>query len=540
MIMQLKIVTNTFLYIAVFLAFASLNFTARALELIPKPLYVKENGGSFTLSSKTQIVADKELLSETKLLRAYIKSSFALNLKEGSGQVSHITLVINKNIKGINTERYRLEVTSQKVSIIAAESKGILHGIQTLRQLTKQNEKKIITIPCVQIEDEPRFAWREFMLDEARFFRGKDAVKQILDQMSLLKMNVFHWHLTDNTGWRIHINKYPLLTKIGSKRDSSEIKINGKRGGFYDGKHHEGFYTQKDIKEIVAYAAARHITVVPEIDMPGHTSAAIAAYPWLGSNDKVIKVPHSFANQKDVLKVSDPKVWQFVTDVLDEVMYLFPSKVIHIGGDEVNYEHWKNSAEINAFIKKNELSSAADLQIWFTNRVSHYLESKGRRMMGWNEILGTKIHDEDIASDFSVKSKLASNTIVDFWKGDLQLMREALGKGYHVVNSLHTGTYMNYTGLSLKAAYSFDPVPEGLDFAAESKILGSSSHLWSEWIPTVKSMQELIYPRLAAYAETGWTAKANKSYSDFLSRLPLLYLHWDKAGITYKIDPKAK
>ncbi len=525
--------------IVILLGFSTLNLAANAIDIIPKPLHVKKTGGVFKLSAHTQIVASKEMKKEASLLTEYLKADFGLKLQKGEKEVSKIKLVIRKDDHAASTaESYRLLVTETEVTISAPHNSGVLYGIQTLRQLIEQNDHQMLFISGVEIEDQPRFAWREFMLDEARFFRGKVAVKQILDQMALLKMNIFHWHLTDNTGWRIHINKYPLLTKIGSKRDSSEIKINNKRGDFYDGKPHDGFYSQNDIKEIVEYAAERHITIVPEIDMPGHTSAAIAAYSWLGSEDKQIKVPHSFANQKDVLKVSDPRVWKFVTDVLDEVMVLFPSKVIHIGGDEVKYEHWNNSKEISAFINKNGLSSPADLQIWFTNQVSHYLESKGRRMMGWNEILGVKIHDEDADADFLAKRKLAPHTIVDFWKGDLDLMRDALNKGYHVVNSLHTGTYMNYTGLSLKAAYSFEPVPEGLDETAASKILGSSSHIWSEWIPTIKRMQELIFPRLVAYAETGWTAKDQKSYPDFLQRLPSMYQYWDKAGIFYKLDPK--
>jgi len=538
--MQLKDVKNYFFYVVVFLVFVCFNKHAFALDIIPKPLRIKENTGAFTLSKHTRILSDHLLLNETKLLQEYIKSAYGLILKKTRDTSSQISLVIDKNHQEFSDpESYRLHVEGNKVTIIASHRKGIFHGIQTLRQLIKK-KGNVISIPCAEIEDQPRLSWREFMLDEARFFRGKTVVKQILDQMAFLKMNVFHWHLTDNTGWRIEIKKYPLLTKIGSKRDSSEIKIDGKRGGFYDGQPHAGFYTQKDIKEIVKYAAERHITVLPEIDMPGHTSAAIAAYPWLGSINKPIKVPYSFANQPDVFKVSDPKVWQFVTDVLDEVMILFPSKVIHIGGDEVKYEHWKNSPEISAFRKDNGLTSPADLQIWFTNKVSHYLESKGRQMMGWNEILGIKIHNETADADFAVKRELAPNTIVDFWKGDFNLMKDALSKGYYVVNSYHSSTYLNYTGLSLKAAYSFEPVPAGLDKAAEGRILGSSCHMWSEWIPTEKSLYELVFPRLAAYAETGWTAKERKSYPDFLKALPFFFNQWEMAGIAYKIDPKSK
>ncbi len=511
-----------------------------AVNIIPKPLEVIERPGVFVISSKTTIISSANLSNEAKLLRDYFKTDYNLELSnKKNNSVSGISLLISKNsLKSINPEAYLLKVTQKGITIHATDAKGIFYGIQTLRQILQQNNSTL-SLKCIEIFDEPRFGWREFMFDEARYFKGKNVVKQLLDQMAYLKMNVFHWHLTDNTGWRVEIKKYPLLTEVGAKRDSSEIKINRIRGGFYDGKPHSGFYTQEDIKEIVAYAAARHITVVPEIDMPGHTSAAIAAYPFLGSLDTPIKVPHSFANQPNVLRVSDPRVWTFITGVLDEIIELFPSRVIHIGGDEVKYEQWKNNKEITDFIKEKGLGSPADLQVWFTNKVSHYIESKGRRMMGWNEILGIKIHDYTADSDVSVKTKLASNTIVDFWKGDLELMKDALNKGYNAVNSLHSSTYLDYPNLSLKEAYSFDPVPAGLDTASEKRILGSACHMWSEWIPTVKDMQGMVFPRLAAYAEVGWTTKDKKSYEGFMKSLPAFLQHLDKQGIYYKVDPSS-
>jgi hexosaminidase len=512
---------------------------AVALEIIPKPLKATEQTGEFVISAKTRIITSGDLSNETALLREYFKNDYQLTLSDKKGSSTNsINLVLSNDVvKSVNPEAYQLNVTPKGITIYAANAKGIFYGIQSLRQLVKPTSKGLLTTPAVEIIDEPRFGWREFMFDEARYIKGKDVVKQLLDQMAYLKMNTFHWHLTDNTGWRVEIKKYPLLTEIGAKRDSSEIKINRIRGGFYDGKPHSGFYTQEDIKEIVAYAAARHITVIPEIDMPGHTSAAIAAYPFLGSLDYAIKVPHSFANQPNVLKVSDPRVWQFVTDVLDEIMELFPSKVIHIGGDEVKYEHWRNNKEIMSFIKQNDLGSPADLQVWFTNKVSHYIESKGRRMMGWNEILGIKIHDYTADEDIKVKTKLGSNSIVDFWKGDLDLMRDAIKQGYTVINSLHSSTYLDYPNLSLLEAYRFDPVPEGIDKEAEKQILGSSCHMWSEWIPTVKNMQGMVFPRLAAYAEVGWTNKKQKSFNDFTKSLSSYLKQLDRLGIHYKVDP---
>jgi hexosaminidase len=535
-----KIIAKKLVLVFLGLVLSVFSNQAIAINVIPKPLKVVQLKGQFVISSKTSIVPSANLVNETNLLSNYLLKDYNLKLKnQKKNSSSSIQLLLQKGVlKSENPEAYLLNISKKGIVIKANDAKGIFYGIQTLRQVF-QYKNGVLSAPFVEVEDEPRFAWREFMFDEARYIKGKDVVKQLLDQIAYLKMNVFHWHLTDNTGWRVEIKKYPLLTEIGAKRDSSEIKINRVRGGFYDGKPHSGFYTQEDIKEIVAYAAARHITVVPEIDMPGHTSAAIASYPFLGSLDTPIKVPHSFANQPNVLKVSDPRVWIFVTDVLDEIMQLFPSKVIHIGGDEVKYEQWKNSKEITDFMKEKGLSSPADLQVWFTNKVSHYIESKGRRMMGWNEILGIKIHDYTADSDVSTTTKLAASSIVDFWKGDLDLMRDAIKKGYTVINSLHSGTYLDYPHLSLKEAYSFDPVPDGIDKVAEKQILGSSCHMWSEWIPTVKDMQGMVFPRLAAYAETGWTAKDKKSYDDFMKSLPSFLQHLEKAGIHYKVDPAA-
>ena len=517
----------------------AISLPAIAIDVIPKPLQVSKLPGTFVISAEINLIADPALTNESTLLKGYLQTDHKIALVTGKKSDSSITLSVAKNaLKSTNPEAYKLTIAKDGISIVATDAKGIFYGIQTLRQLIKA-QHGVVSAQAVEIVDEPRFGWREFMFDEARYFKGKDVVKQLLDQMAYLKMNVFHWHLTDNTGWRVEIKKYPLLTEIGAKRDSSEIKINKVRNFFYDGKFHEGFYTQADIKEIVAYAAARHITVIPEIDMPGHTSAAIAAYPFLGTLDTPIKVPHSFANQPNTLRVSDPRVWTFVTEVLDEIMELFPSKVIHIGGDEVKYEHWKNSKEITNFIKAQGLNTTSDLQIWFTNKVSNYIESKGRRMMGWNDILGVKIHDYHDDADAAVKTKLAPNTIVDFWKGDLDLMRDALNAGYSAVNSLHSGTYLDYPNLSLKEAYAFDPVPDGLDDAAQKRILGSACHMWSEWIPTVKDMQGMVFPRLAAYAETGWTPKNQKSYDDFMKSLPSYLGQLERHGIFYKVDPSA-
>lgn len=358
-------------------------------------------------------------------------------------------------------------------------------------------------------------------------------VKQLLDEMADLKMNVFHWHLTNDQGWRIEIKKYPKLTEIGAFRDSSEINHFG--SDVYDGKRHGGFYTQEDLKEIVDYAAKRHITIIPEVSMPGHASAAIASYPWLGTSGKQIKVPGKFGVHYEVFNVADPDVMKFLDEVTDEVIAIFPGSVFHIGGDEVKYDQWKNSPAIRAYMTKHNLKTPAELQVYFTNEISNMLAAKGKRMMGWNEITGDKLHEYQSDADTEgVKQELASGTIVHFWKGDTALIRKTIEKGYDVVNSYHEYTYLDYSYVSIpmEKAYSFNPVPEGLTDDQKSKVLGLGCQMWGEFIPTVESMNLKVYPRLAAYAETGWTDASNKDYQRFLDKLNSFLQKWKTEGIT--------
>lgn len=281
------------------------------------------------------------------------------------------------------------------------------------------------------------------MLDEGRYFKGKEVVFRLLDQMALLKMNTFHWHLTEDQGWRIEIKKYPLLTEIGSCRDSSEI--NHFHSNIFDGKPHCGYYTQEEIKEVIAYAGKHHINIVPEIEMPGHASAAIAAYPWLGTTGRQIKVQPAFGVHYDIYNITDPRVLQFQEDVLDEVIALFPGPVIHIGGDEIRYNQWKDSPKVQAYMKENKIRTPAELQVSFTNHISNMLAGKGRRMMGWNDITGDILHEYQDGTDSAGNDQsLNKSAIVQFWKGDPKLINQSLEKGYDIVNSYHEYTYLDY------------------------------------------------------------------------------------------------
>ncbi|HVI44156.1 MAG TPA: beta-N-acetylhexosaminidase [Chitinophaga sp.] len=487
----------------------------QAVNIIPQPAEVKTSAGTFTLTGATTIIAGKNS-TEARQLQQAIHDASGLDLSlQTASKGNSIRLVLNEKLqKELGDEGYLLEVKPDNIIITAPATAGIFYGIQSLRQLISTNGGAY-TIDAVRIKDKPRFAWRAFMLDEGRYFKGGAVVKRLLDQMARLKMNTFHWHLTDDQGWRIEIKKYPQLTAIGSRRDSTQI--GGWNSKTFDGKPHSGFYTQEEIKDIIAYAAARHISIIPEIEMPGHSAAAIASYPWLGTTHKQIPVPGKFGVHYDVFNVTDPKVVTFLQDVLQEVINLFPSKVIHIGGDEVKYDQWKADAGVQAYMKQHHLASPADLQIAFTNNISNFLASKHRRMTGWNEIMGAKLHDFTDAGDVSAKEKLAAGTIVQFWKGDLKLITDAVSKGYDIVNSYHEFTYLDYSyeSISLKKAYSFDPIPAGLDPKYHAKILGSGCQMWGEWIPDEASMNKLVYPRLAAYAEDGWTLAGNKDFDRF-------------------------
>jgi len=338
--------------------------------------------------------------------------------------------------------------------------------------------------------------------------------------------------LSDDQGWRVEIKKYPRLTEVGSKRKDSQV-------GFWNsekrsGQAHSGFYTQEQIKEIVAYAAERHITIVPEIEMPGHASAAAAAYPELSTQRVPVEVATVFGKHTVAFNPADENVYRILSDILDEIADLFPSEVIHIGGDEVRFDHWKQSDDVKQLMEREGFKTVADVQIYFTNRMSRIIEAKERRMMGWNEILGDDLHGF-LKGQTRDKASLSSNALVHFWKGNSDLATRAIRAGHDVINSWHLYTYLDYTykQIPLSKAYNFDPVFKGLEPQYHDKIKGFGCHMWGEWIPKVAHMEWQVYPRLSAYAEVGWTALDRKDYDDFKGRMTFQVRRWDILGIGY-------
>ncbi len=514
-----------------------INLQAQSVNIIPRPQEIKQGNGSFAITPQIQIVSNASSNETAIYLQNHIEAVLGYDIQISEQAKPKTKSIIFKLEEDIEKEAYELIVSGKEIQIIASNNAGWFYGVQSLKQLLANN-LSAKTIPEVRIKDAPRFPWRAFMLDEARYFKGTEQVKLLLDEMALLKMNIFHWHLVDDQGWRIEIKKYPRLTEIGAKRKSTQVGPLHWKSNIQSGEVHEGFYTQEEIKDIISYANDLHITVVPEIEMPGHSSAAIAAYSWLGTSKKEIEVPVKFGVGPDVYDVSDPKVYQFLTDVLDEVIELFPSNVIHIGGDEIRYNAWKESESINAYMKEKGLNTPAELQVFFTNNISQYIQEKGRRMMGWNEIMGHKLHHFQDESDTETNQKLAKETVVHFWKGDIKLATQAASSGYDIVNSLHSNTYLdyNYNSISLSAAYAFDPIPEGLEAKYHDKVIGTGCQMWGEWIPTNGHMHYQVFPRIAAYAEVGWTKLENKDFNKFKLALKNIQKGWEQRGIYFAPD----
>jgi hexosaminidase len=504
--------------------------------IVPQPLKIELKSRQFAITTTTPIIADPANEGNANYLQEMLKNDFQKQLSITDKGKNGIFLDLNVNLTSeIGEEGYKMNVGNSGIRIVAGTPTGVFYGIQSLRQLLisgRTTGQQDIKVQAMKIEDRPRFGWRAFMLDEARYFKGMEQVKKLLDEMALLKMNIFHWHLTDDQGWRLEIKKYPELTKVGSTRNNSQI-------GGWDSENrsntpHSGYYTQEQVKDIIAFAEVRQITIIPEIEMPGHASAAIAAYPWLGTLGELNEVPTIFGKLPDSFNVSNPLVYDFLENVLSEVMDLFPSNIIHIGGDEVKFDAWKSSKEIQDFMLAKDLESAGDLHVYFTNRIAGYLNQNGHRMMGWNEILGENVHEWQDAGDLEVKQNLAKNSLVHFWKGDLELVSKAVKEGYEIVNSYHEYTYLDYSydHIPLEKAYEFDPIPKGLEKQYHPKVIGSGCQMWGEWIPEPKDMDKMVFPRLAAYAEVGWTEPLRKDYKVFKSNLKPLLKRWNQQGIT--------
>ncbi|MFX1523415.1 MAG: beta-N-acetylhexosaminidase [Promethearchaeota archaeon] len=504
-------------------------YQIQQLFIIPEPVSYKIFKEKFFISQETTINTSKELLNIAVDLQELLAFStgFNLEIKERSKKTAanSIDLNLEENLDLLGSEGYILEIKPQNIIITANSSAGIFYGIQSLRQLfpNEVESKNVIdniewSLPSVRIQDFPRFSWRGYMLDEARHFHGKRVVKKLLDIIALLKLNIFHWHLTDDQGWRIEIKRYPKLIEIGSKREETQS------GDFSiretESIPHSGYYSQEDILEIVDYAKRKFITIVPEIDIPGHTRAAIASYPYLSCREYKLRVSPHWGIHRDVLCVGKEEVFNFIQDVLSEVIRLFPSKMIHIGGDEVPTNRWEECEKCQLRLSKEKFTNFEELQIYFTNRIINYLKSLGVRVIGWNEIL----HEN-----------LSEGVICHYWSRGEQKVLNHLRKGGNVITSNFKYTYLDhsYSFTPLKLAYNFEPIPKELGKQYHQNILGLEALMWGEFIPTTKRLEWQTFPRLIAFSEVGWTHKNKKRYRSFLSRLEHFLKRLDILNVNY-------
>ncbi len=504
-------------------------------RVIPLPNSIKvEKGNGFTLNANTKIVYPKgneKMKKNAELLSDYLKDLTGMKLATSTSGGSN-SIVLGNKLKATNKERYELIVSNNTITINGASEAAAFFGIQTLRKATPF--AKTVMYPAVKIADEPRFGYRGMHLDIARHFQTAEFIKKYIDMLALHNINTFHWHLTEDQGWRIEIKKYPKLTEIGGWRKETVI---GHNTGKFDGKPHGGFYTQDQIRDIVKYAADRHITIIPEIDLPGHMLAALTAYPHLGCTGGPYEVEKTWGVFDDVLCVGKESTFEFLEDVLTEVMSLFPSKYIHIGGDECPKVRWEQCPACQAKIKELGLKDDAKhkkefyLQSYTMERVEKFLNDHGRQIIGWDEIL---------------EGKLAPNATVMSWRG-MEGGIEAAQLGHDVIMTPSSHVYFDHYqtadtknepmaigGFSPVArVYDFEPVPSKLTPEQRKHILGAQANIWTEYIPTSDQVEYMLLPRLAALCEVQWMQPEKKNYLDFLSRLPRLIKFYDYYKYNY-------
>ncbi|MGH9408921.1 MAG: beta-N-acetylhexosaminidase [Vicinamibacterales bacterium] len=502
---------------------------AEGISIIPQPVKVTPRAGRFTITRRTTIWTDRGSFPVARQLARYLEpaTGFVFRVRLGTRlRANAILLRRVRSLKRLGPEGYVLTVSRSRVLIRAPEEAGLFYGVQSLRQLLPPDVFRsapvpgvVWSMPAVAIEDYPRFPWRGAHLDVARHFMPKEFVKKFIDLLALHKLNTFHWHLTDDQGWRLEIKQYPKLTSIGAwrtetivgrqPRDPAQWKFDGTPAG--------GFYTQDDAREIVAYAKARFVTVVPEIEMPGHSVAAIASYPELGVTGEEIPVATRWGVFSDILNAR-PSTVQFMQNVLTEVMSIFPSPYIHVGGDEADKAKWKTSPEIQARIGELHVANEDELQSWFIRQMDAFLSAHGRRLIGWDEIL---------------QGGLAEHAVVMSWRGMAGGI-EAARAGHDVVMAPTSNTYLDYAQsrdpgepigqsavLPLETVYAFEPVPADLEPQYAAHVLGAQAQLWTEYMPDPKRVEYMAFPRLTALAEVVWTPPDRKNYSDYLSRLTI-------------------
>jgi len=507
------------------------------LGIIPTPVSLKKASGEFVLSRETILLADSVTNKAVVFLTGYLHNKLMLRvqLKANDGaNASNSIILTAADTDNLPPDGYRLTITPRQI-LVAGKGAGLFYGIQTLIQLIPEGRGAVAKLPCVQIEDYPRFGYRGLMLDVCRHFFSVEFVKKYIDLMAAYKLNNFHWHLTDDQGWRIEIKKNPKLTEVGSRRAQTVIgNYHDRTPQQFDNTPYGGYYTQDQIREVVKYAADRYINIVPEIEMPGHSEAAVTAYPELSCDPSIpYKVAETWGVFHDIYCPSD-KTFSFLEDVLTEVMDLFPGKYIHIGGDEAPKDAWKKSAFCQKLMKNLGLKTEDELQSYFIQRIEKFVNSKGRSIIGWDEIL---------------EGGLSPNATVMSWRGEDGGIAAAQQNHNVIMTPGNGGLYIdqlqgkqNEEPLSiggynpLSKIYSYNPTPAVLNTGQQKFIIGVQANLWTEYIPTEPKAEYMLLPRLLALSEVAWTPLANKNYSNFADvRLPS-HLAWlDKNKFDYRV-----
>lgn len=527
-------IPKTFLSLFLFLLLQAIALRSTAKDstvIVPKPVSVVQQAGNFTIDKNTVITGNKFTAPEARYLQEFIRLNYGwvLPVKESNAQNLSGNAINLRTARAYRKENeYFLKIRTNAVEISGAGSTGLFYGIQTFLQILPPEK---IPLPAklqnIEIYDHPRFAYRGMHLDVSRHFFPAAYVKKYIDYLAAHKFNTFHWHLTDDQGWRIEIKKYPKLTDVGSCRAQT---LTGRFGsGTYDGKKYCGYYTQAEIKDIVRYAADRHIKVIPEIEMPGHAVAALASYPELGCSGGPYKVFETWGVTDQVFCAGKENTFNFLESVLDEVIALFPSEYIHIGGDEAPKAVWKTCPHCQKRIKDNELKNEHELQGYFTKRIENYLNNKGRKIIGWDEILEGNIKP--------------SATIMS-WRGQKGGIEGAQQK-HNVIMTPDSYVYLDYSQtrnedsvtignyLPLEKVYSFEPIPATLSAEESKYIVGGQGNLWTEYITNSSKLEYMLFPRMSALSEALWTAKDNRNWAEFEQKVPALFKRYEFWNSSY-------
>ncbi|QHS63680.1 beta-N-acetylhexosaminidase [Chitinophaga agri] len=505
-------------------------------SIIPKPASVQPASGRFELGRQTVLVAQTDAARKNAdLFNEFLWNRYGIKLTI-SREISGRAIILEDQGDAAAPEAYNLAVTPERI-MIRGGSAGCFYGLQSVLQLIEEQNGGL-SVPAVTVADKPEFGYRGVMIDVARHFFSLDEMKKIVDLMAYFKFNRLHWHLTDDQGWRLEIKKYPKLTQVSAWRDSS---ILGQYGDFkpfvYDGVKHGGYYTQEEARDLVRYAADRKITILPEIELPGHSTAVLAAYPQFGCKDTTYHVP-GYWGVHYAIYCPKEETFRFLEDVLTEVMAIFPGEYIHVGGDEVPKEHWKESSFAQNMIKKQQLKDEHELQSYFISRIEKFLNKNGRRLVGWDEIL---------------EGGLAPNATVMSWRGEKGGIAAAR-MGHDVIMTPNSHLYIDHYQsknkeeeptaiggfLPLERVYSYHPRPDSLTAEQQQHVLGVQANLWTEYIGTNNKLEYMLFPRMLALSEVAWTARGQRNYDDFSTkRLPSRLQELEKLQVFYRI-PEAK